>query len=60
VTYREFQEESLKEYLNGLLENRSMAEAAKEAGISRTYIYRLMNRAGLPVRQRTSWKLQGL
>jgi len=60
MTYRDFQRDSLKQYLTMLLDNRSMTEAAKTAGVSRTYIYRLMDRAGMRPRHNPSWKLQGL
>ena len=61
MTYREFQRESLKQYLTLLLKDRSISEAAKEAGVNRTYLYRLMDRVGMPRRHnRASWKLQGL
>lgn len=60
MTYREFQRHSLKQYLTVLLNDRSMAEAAKIAGVSRTYLYGLMDRAGLRPRHSSSWKLQGL
>lgn len=61
MTYREFQEESLKQYLSVLLKDRSISEAAREAGVNRTYIYRLMDRAGMPRRHsRASRKMQGL
>jgi hypothetical protein len=60
MTYREFQRHSLKQYLTVLLNDRSMCEAAKIAGVSRTYMYRLMDRAGMRPRHMPSWKLQGL
>jgi hypothetical protein len=60
MTYREFQRHSLKQYLTVLLNDRSMGEAAKIAGVSRTYMYRLMDRAGMRPRRMPSWKLQGL
>jgi len=60
MTYREFQRHSLKQYLTVLLNDRSMGEAAKIAGVSRTYMYRLMDRAGMRPRNVPSWKVQGL
>jgi hypothetical protein len=61
MTYRDFQSRSLQQYLTDLLENRSMVDAAREAGINRTYLYKLMDRAGMRrPRVRASWKVQGL
>jgi hypothetical protein len=60
MTYQDFKRHALKQYLQVLLEDRSMGDAAKIAGVNRTYLYRLMDRAGMRPKHMPSWKLQGL